>query len=122
MHLPHSRPSKLRDCGGRSDVHRRRQTRRLRRPQNILRRDVDLERVYIGPRMSTADDLLPEYERQLAILRRSLHEFAQRHPTAAARLSITGEHSEDPHVERLIQSAALQFARAAARIDDKYPE
>ena len=72
--------------------------------------------------MSTADDLLPEYERELARLRRSLHEFARRHPRAAARLAITGEHSEDPHVERLLQSAALQFARASARIEDNYPE
>ncbi|MGN6652587.1 type VI secretion system baseplate subunit TssF [Trinickia sp.] len=69
-----------------------------------------------------SDDLLPEYERELARLRRSLHEFAQRHPEAAARLSISGEQSEDPHVERLIQSAALQFARASARIEDNYPE
>ena len=69
-----------------------------------------------------SDDLLPEYERELARLRRSLHEFARRHPTAAARLSITGEHSEDPHVERTIQSAALQFARVNKRIEDGYPE
>ncbi len=68
------------------------------------------------------DDLLPHYERELAILRRSLGEFARRHPEAAARLSISGEHSEDPHVERLLQSAALIFARSSAYIDDDYPE
>jgi type VI secretion system protein ImpG len=72
--------------------------------------------------VSTADDFLPEYERELARLRRSLHEFAQRHPIAAARLAISGGNSEDPHVERIIQSAALQFARASARIEDNYPE
>lgn len=72
--------------------------------------------------MSTPDDFLPEYERELARLRRSLHEFARRYPKAAARLAISGEHSEDPHVERIIQSAALQFARASARIEDNYPE
>lgn len=69
-----------------------------------------------------SDDLLPHYERELAKLRRSLHEFARRYPKAAAQLAISGEHSEDPHVERLIQSAALQFARASARIEDNYPE
>ncbi len=69
-----------------------------------------------------SDPLLPEYERELAKLRRSLREFAERHPEAAARLAISGEHSEDPHVERAIQSAALQFARASARIEDNYPE
>jgi type VI secretion system protein ImpG len=68
------------------------------------------------------DDLLPEYERELALLRRSLREFAQRYPKAAARLGISGEHSEDPHVERLIQSAALQYARASVRLHDKLPE
>lgn len=68
------------------------------------------------------DDHLPEYERELALLRRSLAEFAQRYPKAAARLAISGEHSEDPHVERLIQSAALLNARASKRLDDRLPE
>ena len=73
--------------------------------------------------MTAADDnLLPEYERELAILRRSLGAFARRHPKAASRLGITGEHSEDAHVERLIQSAALCNARVSARINDDYPE
>lgn len=68
------------------------------------------------------DDLLPEYERELDILRQSLGEFAQRYPKVAARLAISGGHSEDPHVERLIQSAALLSARASARIEDDFPE
>ena len=68
------------------------------------------------------DDLLPEYERELALLRASLREFAQRYPKAAARLSISGEHSEDPHVERLIQSAALLNARASDRLHDRLPD
>lgn len=68
------------------------------------------------------DDLLPEYERELALLRHSLGEFAERYPKAAARLAISGESSEDPHVERLIQSAALLNARATARLDDDFPE
>ncbi len=68
------------------------------------------------------DDLLPEYERELALLRRSLAEFAERYPRAATRLAISGEHSEDPQVERLIQSAALLNARASARINDDFPE
>lgn len=70
----------------------------------------------------TVDDLLPAYERELASLRRALARFAQDHPQAAARLSICGEHSEDPHVERILQSAALLNARACVRIDDDYPE
>lgn len=70
----------------------------------------------------SVDDLLPDYEHELAILRGSLTEFAQRNPEAAARLSISGEHSDDPHIERLIQSAALLNARASLRINDDYPE
>ena len=68
------------------------------------------------------NDLLPEYERELAILRASLEEFAQRYPKAAARLAISGGQSDDPHVERLIQSAALLNARTTARIEDDFPE
>jgi type VI secretion system protein ImpG len=69
-----------------------------------------------------SDDLLPAYERELASLRRSLAQFAEHYPDAAARLSICGEHSEDPHVERMLQSAALLNARASVRIEDDYPE
>lgn len=68
------------------------------------------------------EDVLPYYERELALLRRSMREFSERYPMEAARLGISGEHCDDPHVERLLQSAALSNARAAARIDDDYPE
>ncbi|RDU95213.1 type VI secretion system baseplate subunit TssF [Trinickia dinghuensis] len=68
------------------------------------------------------EDLLPFYERELALLRREMREFSERYPGAAAKLGISGEHCDDPHVERLLQSAALSNARAAARIDDDYPE
>ncbi|WP_183085248.1 type VI secretion system baseplate subunit TssF [Trinickia fusca] len=68
------------------------------------------------------DDLLPFYERELASLRHSMKEFAARHPGAATRLAITGEHSDDPHVERMLQSFALLAARIEAKIEDDYPE
>lgn len=68
------------------------------------------------------DDLLPYYERELAQMRRDMERFAQRYPDAAARLSITGGQSTDPHVERLLQSFALLAAHTAARLDDDYPE
>lgn len=68
------------------------------------------------------EDILPYYERELALLRRSMRVFSERYPNEAARLGVTGEHCDDPHVERLLQSAALSNARAAARIDDDYPE
>ncbi|MGN6083146.1 type VI secretion system baseplate subunit TssF [Trinickia sp.] len=68
------------------------------------------------------EDILPYYERELALLRRSMRTFSERYPNQAAKLGITGEHCDDPHVERLLQSAALSNARAAARIDDDCPE
>jgi type VI secretion system protein ImpG len=68
------------------------------------------------------DDLLPFFERELVLLRQSMGAFAERFPGAAARLGISGERAEDPHVERLLQSAALMNARTQARIDDDYPE
>lgn len=68
------------------------------------------------------DDLLPEYERELAILRQSLGEFAQRYPKVAAKLGISGGHSDDPQVERLVQAGALINARASARIEDDFPQ
>ncbi|RKP45221.1 type VI secretion system baseplate subunit TssF [Trinickia fusca] len=68
------------------------------------------------------EDLLPHYERELALLRRSMQEFAARYPKIAARLAISGEHSDDPHVERMLQSFALLAARIDAKLDDDYPE
>lgn len=68
------------------------------------------------------DDLLPYYERELAQLRRDMERFAELHPNAAARLSITGGQSSDPYVERLLQSFALLTAHTAARLDDDNPE
>lgn len=68
------------------------------------------------------DDLIPFYEHELALLRRSLAEFATRYPRTAAALSISGEHSEDHQVEWMIQSAALLNARLRARIEDAVPE
>lgn len=70
------------------------------------------------------DELLRHYyEKELEHLRRDLRAFAQRHPEAAARLSINSDgRSDDLRVERLAQSAALLHARHSAKIDDDYPE
>ncbi|AOJ17488.1 type VI secretion system baseplate subunit TssF [Burkholderia vietnamiensis] len=68
------------------------------------------------------EDLLPHFEREMALLRRSMRTFAERYPKIAARLAITGEHSEDPHVERLLQSFALMAAQHDRRLDDDVPE
>ena len=68
------------------------------------------------------DQLLPYYESELAYLRRSLREFAERYPRIAGRLLISGEVCEDPHTERMIESFAFLNARITRRLDDDYPE
>ncbi|KFL54106.1 type VI secretion protein [Burkholderia pyrrocinia] len=66
-------------------------------------------------------NLLPHFEREMALLRRSMQTFSQRFPKIAARLAITGEHSEDPHVERLLQSFALMSSSHTIRLEDDVP-
>ncbi|MDF3084536.1 type VI secretion system baseplate subunit TssF [Burkholderia sola] len=66
-------------------------------------------------------DLLPHFEREMTLLRRSMQTFAQRFPKIAARLAITGGHSDDPHVERLLQSFALMAACHDIRLEDDVP-
>ncbi|CAB3759528.1 type VI secretion protein [Burkholderia sp. MSh2] len=66
-------------------------------------------------------DLLPYFEREMALLRRSMQAFAARFPRIAARLAIAGEHSDDPHVERLLQAFALMASLHDIRLDDDVP-
>ncbi|HDR9204395.1 type VI secretion system baseplate subunit TssF [Burkholderia vietnamiensis] len=68
------------------------------------------------------EDLLPHFERELGLLRRSTRTFAELYPKIAARLAMSGEHSDDPHVERLLQSFALMCARHDIRLEDEVPE
>ncbi|MCA3862711.1 MAG: type VI secretion system baseplate subunit TssF, partial [Burkholderia sp.] len=68
------------------------------------------------------EELLPYYERELSFLRRYSRDFAERYPKIAARLALSGEHCEDPHVERMIESFALLGARINKKLDDDYPE
>ncbi|PCE29238.1 type VI secretion system baseplate subunit TssF [Burkholderia ubonensis] len=68
------------------------------------------------------DELLPHYERELALLRRSAHDFAARFPKIAARLGLTDGEIDDPHLGRLLQSFALLGARIGKRLGDDYPE
>ena len=55
------------------------------------------------------DELLHYYERELAFLRKSASEFAERYPEVAGRLMIEPTKCEDPHVERIIESVAMMF-------------
>lgn len=66
--------------------------------------------------------LLPYYERELAFLRQYSREFADRYPKIASHLATGGEQSDDPHVERMIDSFALLGARINKKLTDEYPE
>ncbi len=68
------------------------------------------------------DDLLNYYERELTFLRQMGAEFALRYPKVASRLQLEADRCEDPHVERLIEAAALLAARVHLRLDDDFPE
>lgn len=67
------------------------------------------------------DELLPHYERELALLREKSQAFAQRYPKVAGALQLRGDTSQDPHVERMIESFALLAARVHKRMDDDFP-
>src|SRR5690606_13530105 len=55
-------------------------------------------------------------------LRRHGREFAERYPKIAGRLLLSADGSQDPHVERLIESFALLSARVSKKLEDDYPE
>ncbi|MBY0229072.1 MAG: type VI secretion system baseplate subunit TssF [Gemmataceae bacterium] len=69
-----------------------------------------------------SEELLPWYNTELAYARRMAARFAAQHPKIAGRLSLGPDASEDPHVERLIQSFAFLNARTRAKLDDEFPE
>lgn len=68
------------------------------------------------------DELLAYYERELAFLRQSGAEFAQKYPKIASRLLLEADKSEDPHVERLVEAFAFLASRVHLKIDDEFPE
>ena len=68
------------------------------------------------------DELLPYYNRELAFIRRMAADFARENPKIAARLMLGEETSEDPHVERLIESFAFLNARLRHKLEDDFPE
>ncbi|MDR2853139.1 MAG: type VI secretion system baseplate subunit TssF, partial [Burkholderiaceae bacterium] len=68
------------------------------------------------------EELLPFYERELAFLRDYGPEFAKGFPKIASRLAASADRSEDPNVDRIIQSFALLTSRISKKLDDDYPE
>jgi len=68
------------------------------------------------------DELHAYYNRELAYLRKLAGEFAEQHPKIAGRLRLSGEATDDPHVERLLQGFAFIAARIHRKLDDDFPE
>lgn len=66
--------------------------------------------------------LLDYYQRELTWLHRAGVDFSASHPTLAANLKLSPAGSQDPHVERLLESFALLAARLQRRLDDGYAE
>jgi type VI secretion system protein ImpG len=68
------------------------------------------------------EELLPYYERELLHLRHYSADFAQRYPKIAGRLLPADEHSDDPHIEQMVQAIALLDARIGKKLKDDYPQ
>ena len=66
-------------------------------------------------------NLLPYYERELALLQAQAGAFARRYPRVAARLLPPEDAPQDPHAQRLVQAFALLTARSHKRLDDDLP-
>jgi type VI secretion system protein ImpG len=66
--------------------------------------------------------LYPYYERELYFLRQAAQGFARQYPATAGRLLLEPNQSADPHVERLLEGAALLAGRVQHKLDDEFPE
>lgn len=66
--------------------------------------------------------LLSYYQKELSYLKTYGQAFARKYPKVARRLGMSEGLSEDPHVERIIESFALLTAQIQQRIDDDMPE
>ncbi|UTA46625.1 type VI secretion system baseplate subunit TssF [Simiduia sp. 21SJ11W-1] len=69
-----------------------------------------------------SDDLLLQYERELAFINQSASEFAKKHPATASRLQLTGDTVEDPLVGKLLSGFAYLNARVQKKLNDDFPE
>lgn len=66
--------------------------------------------------------LLSYYQKELSFLRKHGKRFAEKYPNLARRLGYQDGESEDPHVERLVESFAFLSARIHQRLDEDLPE
>ncbi|EMV8789770.1 type VI secretion system baseplate subunit TssF [Escherichia coli] len=66
--------------------------------------------------------LLAYYQKELVFLKQHGKAFALRFPKISRRLGMIEGASEDPHVERMIESFAFLTSRIHQRLDDDMPE
>lgn len=69
-----------------------------------------------------AKKLLSYYQNELSYLRKFGKRFACHFPKIARRLGMADGQTEDPHVERIIESFALLTAQIQQRLDEEMPE
>jgi type VI secretion system protein ImpG len=72
--------------------------------------------------MSLSSKLLEYYSKELSFIKQYGVYFSKRFPTIAKRLGFVNGVSEDPHVERLIESVALLTAQLQQRLDEDLSE
>ncbi len=65
--------------------------------------------------------LLQFYNQELAHVRDSAAEFAERFPKIAARLAMDSTEVQDPYVERLLEGFAFLAARIQLRLHEEFP-
>jgi type VI secretion system protein ImpG len=69
-----------------------------------------------------AKKLISYYQNELAYLKTQGKAFARHFPKVARRLGMSEGTSEDPHIERMIESFALVTAQIQQRLDEDMPE
>ena len=69
-----------------------------------------------------AKKLISYYQNELAYLKTQGKVFARHFPKVARRLGMSEGTSEDPHIERIIESFALVTAQIQQRLDEDMPE
>lgn len=72
--------------------------------------------------MSFASKLLEYYSKELHSLKTYGAFFSKKFPAIAKRLGFVNGHTEDPHVERLIESVAFLTSKLHKRMDDDLSE
>jgi type VI secretion system protein ImpG len=72
--------------------------------------------------LGSQEDLLLYYQRELTYLRKMGQSFAEKYPKIAGRLELGPEQSQDPNVERLLESFAFLTGRVQLSIENEFPE